>query len=173
MTAPHPKSLTMALHPVTKGFGWTVFEGPFTPYDWGTKDVRVHKNGTCLALVEALIARYLPHTLVLEAYDPPHGVRSERVLRLCKAIASLAADRGIEVAVYSRKDILACFTHVGARTRQDVAEAVVRHLDAFHRQLPNRRRAWEPENLQMSLFSAAALILTHYQLGATTLFDTL
>ena len=88
-------------------------------------------------------------------------------------MVSLAADRGVEVAIYARGEVQACFASVGARTRREIAEAVVRHIDAFRHRLPNKRRPWEGEDRRMAIFAAAALVLTHYQLGSSRLLDSL
>jgi hypothetical protein len=84
-----------------------------------------------------------------------------------------SADRGVEVVIYSRGDVRACFAAVGARTRHEIAEAVVRHIDAFRPKLPKKRQPWESEDRRLAMFSAAALILTHYQRGGPSLLDEL
>ena len=197
--APPPKGLTLAIHPTHRGFGWVAFEGPFSPYDWGMVFTRRRKNAHCLRRTEALLGRFLPDTLVLEVFDRRRSARAPRITRLGRAMVSLAVDRGVEVAegpprglvriiahgtdelldlgvevaIYSRGDVRACFANVGAGTRQEIAEAVARHIDAFRHQLPRKRRSWESEDRRMAIFAAAALVLTHYQLGASRLLDEL
>ena len=168
--------LTLGLHPTARGFGWVVFEGPFTPHDWGVSNAtnrRGDKNEYCLRRIEKLFVKFQPDTLVLEAFESHTSKRQQRVVRLCRAIASLAMDRGMDVAVYRRGDVRACFASVGARTRDEIAAAVARHFDALHPRLPASRWAWQSEGLSMALFSAAALVLTHHQLGASSLFEGL
>ena len=168
-----PPHLTLAVHPHRHGFGWVAFTGPFAVFDWGMVKARRNKNALCLGKVEALIDRFTPEALVLEAYEGPGARRADRLTRLCRAIAALAVDRGAEVAIYTRADVAACFLDVGARSRDEIALAVVRHVDAFRHRLPKRRKPWQAEDERMALFSAAALVLTHYRLGAATLFDGL
>lgn len=170
--APAP-AIALAVHPSARGFGWVAFAGPFTPHDWGTSRTRGDKNEYCLSKVEKLIDRFTPHTIILEAYDEHSSKRRARVSRLCRAIASLAANRGAEVAIYTRGDVQACFSPVGARSRDEIAAAVARHIDALRRRLPRTRKAWSSETLPLAMFSAAALVLTHYQLGSSGLFDQL
>jgi hypothetical protein len=67
------------------------------------------------------------------------------------------------VAVYSRGQVRQVFASVGAVTRQEIAEAVARHLEPFQQHLPPRRRPWQSEDERMALFSAAALLLTHFR----------
>lgn len=174
MTPPQTSGgLVLAVHPTSRGFGWVAFEGPFAPYDWGLVDARGDKNATCLRTLEVMIARLAPETLVVEDFDRRRSARADRISRLCRAMVSLAANRGLDVAIYSRGDVRACFASVGALTRQEIAEAVARHIDAFRHQLPKRRKAWDRESPWMSVFSATALVLTHYQLDARRLLDDL
>jgi hypothetical protein len=165
--------LVFAVHATSRGFGYVLFEGPFAPYDWGIVGARGDKNATCLRRLERLLDRHAPATLLLEAFGKRSSVRSHRIERLYRGLSSLAVNRSIEVLVYNHRDIQACFASVGARTRQEIAEAVGRHIAAFHHQLPSPRQAWQTSDSRMAMFSAAALVLTHYQLGASGLFDQL
>jgi Holliday junction resolvasome RuvABC endonuclease subunit len=174
MSAATPrKPLTIAIHPNAWGYGWVALEGPFAPYDWGVLYMRKDLNAQCLRRIEEMFRKFLPDTIVLEAYEPHVSARRERTTRLCRGVAALAIDRGVDVAVYTRQQVQSCFASVGARTRHEVAEAVARHLEILRPRLPKPRRAWEGEDRRTALFSAAALALTHYQLGARTLFDAL
>jgi hypothetical protein len=174
MRAPARPSLILAVHPFTRGFGWVAFEGPFAPHDWGTAAARKDKNAVCLRKLEKLFDRLNPETFLLETYEPQKSSRSARTARLCRAMVALAVDRGLEVAVYRRGDVQGAFAHVGAKSRDEIAAAVARHIDAFRNRLPKpREKAWHREQDGMAMFTAASLVLTHFQLGASTLFDNL
>lgn len=164
--------LVFAFHASSRGFGYVAFEGPFSPHDWGTVAARGDKNATCLRRLEKLLDRLQPECLLLEER---HGVanRSDRISRLYKSITAICVSRSIELAVYRLDDIKACFRSVGAVTRQEIAEAVARQIPAFDHKVPRPRRPWESEARSMALFCAAALVLTHYQLGAQSLLDEL
>lgn len=168
-----PLRLTFALHATSRGFGYVVFEGPFTPYDWGNVIARGDKNAVCLRKLDMMLDRFMPQTLLLEACGKGTSLRSERIARLYRSVTAMAAGRTIEVLIYTRADIKACFGTMGARTRQEIAEAVARQIDAFGHRLPKARKPWQSEDRRMALFSAAALVLTHYQFGAAGLFDDL
>lgn len=173
MSAALRPSLTLAIHPNTRGFGWVAFDGPFNAHDWALIHADGDKNSKCLRSVERLFERLQPETLVLEAFERSSSQRADRIARLCRAIVALAVDRRIEVAVYRRGDVQATFASVGARTRHEIAQAVARHVEALRPRLPAQRKPWQSEDKRMPLFAAAALVLTHFQLGATTLFDQL
>lgn len=166
-------TFTLGLHAHSRGFGWVVFEGPFAPYDWGMVSARRDKNLVCMRRIERLLRRFQPEAIVLEAFERDASGRGDRVARLCRAIAALAADLGVQVAIYTRDHVRTCFSVIGAITRQEIAEAVARHVEAFRHRLPKPRRAWNGEDERMALFSAAALVLTHFRFGADGLFEAL
>ena len=166
------KPLILAIHATSRGFGYVVFEGFGAPYDWGNVGARGDKNAVCLRKIELMLDRYAPETLLLEEAKSVAN-RSARITRLYTAIASMAAHRSIEVAIYTLGQIKTCFSKVGAITRQDIAEAVGRHIEAFRHRMPKPRKPWQAEDRRMAMFCAAALVLTHYQLGAGRLFGDL
>lgn len=170
MTPKNP--LIFALHATSRGFGYVVFEGPFAPYDWGTVTARGDKNATCLRKLEKMLDRFIPETLLLEEATSVAN-RSDRIGRLYKAIGGLCISRNIDVVIYRFGDIKACFASVGARTRQEIAETVALQIDAIGHRKPKPRKPWQSEDRRMAMFCAAALVLTHYQLGASSLFDEL
>jgi hypothetical protein len=163
MTALTPRlSVVLAVKPTHRGFGWVAFEGPFAPYDWGIIEKRRKRQEGSLAALEKLIERLHPECLLLEAFERPGSKKKpDGTQRVSRAMIALAADRGVEVAIYTRGDVQACFA------------AVARHVEAFRHRLPKPRKPWESEDRRMSLFSAAALTLTHYQLGASKVFEDL
>ena len=163
----------LGIHPTSRGFGWVVFEGPFLAYDWGTIKAGKRKNLECLRKAERLLDRHNPETLVLETFERSRSSRAQRICRLGRSLVALAADRGIQVSILSRAEVRACFAEAGAITRQEIAEAVALHVSAFSHRLPRRRRAWDPEDPRMSIFCAAAVVLTHFRLAADDLFNEL
>ncbi len=171
--SPLGKSLTLAVHPSTRGFGWIAFESPLAPYDWALVETPKNKNATCLRKVEELFERLQPEMLVLETFERRNSLRADRITRLCRGLVGLAVERGVEISLYERSDIESCFHTVGARTRMEVAEAVARTLPALRSRLPARRAPWKAEDRRMALFGAAAVALTHYHLGAGSLFEDL
>jgi len=166
---PSPRlGFIIGVHPTSRGFGWIVFEGPFAPHDWGNALARRgDKNSKCLAYIEKLVARYEPEAIVLEAFEKRRSARADRIAHLGRAITAFAADRGIEVAIFSRGEVKTCFASVGAVSRQQIAEAISRSLPALAHRIPKPRRPWESDNPRMALFSAAALVLTYYQYRAS------
>jgi Holliday junction resolvasome RuvABC endonuclease subunit len=153
------KPRLLALHCGSGGFGYAVFEGQAI-YDWGTVTARGDKNAMCLRKLSRLLERFSPEALILEEASETSG-RAERIVLLHNAIAAVCRSRNTDLYHYSPADIQRCFGSVGARTRHEVAEAVVRELDVLSPRLPRQRKAWQSEPRRMAIFSAAALALTH------------
>lgn len=152
------KPRLFALHCSAKGFGFVVFEGEAT-YDWGTVTARGDKNAITLRKLVRLLDRFSPEALVLE--EPSGAGRSDRIVELHAAIETLSRSRNIDLYQYLPSDIQRRFSRVGARTRQEVAEAVVQELDVLSPRLPHPRKPWQSEARRMAIFSAAAVALTH------------
>ena len=149
----------IALHCAHEGFGYAVFDGRAI-HDWGTVTARGDKNAMSLSKLGRLLDRFSPETLVLEEASEGAG-RAARIVVLHKSIAALCRTRNIDLYQYALADVRRCFDGVGAHTRQDIAEAVVRELDVLSPRLPRPRKAWQSEPRRMMIFSAAALALTH------------
>lgn len=167
------RSLVLGWKPDSHGIAWVAFESPFSLYDWGQSEARGEKNERCLALLERLLDRLNPELLVLEAFEGSGTRQTPRVKRLYRAAVSLARNRGIDVTWLSRDDVRAGFAPVGARSRFEIASAVARSFEPLRPLLPPKRRAWEPLHRRMALFDAAALVVAHYQLSVSGLFDDL
>jgi len=164
---PRYKTITLAIHPSSRGFSWVAFSSPFNIEDFGTVGTRApDKNAKCLRRIEKLLARLQPETVVLEAFEPEQSDRATRVTKLCRAIVGYAIAERIDVAIFPFREVQRQFVHLGATTRQDIAEAVARLYPQLAAYVPRRRRTWESEPWRLSLFCAAALIATYYQRDA-------
>ncbi|HEV2817625.1 MAG TPA: hypothetical protein VGW40_10460 [Allosphingosinicella sp.] len=160
----------LGFQPTSYGFGWAAFSSPLSLYDWGLHHAKRRKNATCLRRLEKLLSRLSPETIVLETYEGC-AARSVRVVDLCTAVVALAMDQRIDVAIYTRNQIKSCFGTVGARSRQEVAEAVARSFEALRPRLPKPRKAWDPPDRRMAIFDAAAAVMAHYQTDAARVIE--
>lgn len=166
------RSLVLGFHPTARGFGWAVFENPFKLVSHGTYEARGDKNAGSLRKLTWLLKVLAPEVLVLEAFDK-RTLRSERIRKLCLDVVNAAADHGAQLDCLRRSDVQKTFELVNARTRDEIAEAVARHVPTLRAHLPDRRRQWNGEDKRLSVFCAAALVLAHYHNGAAALLDDL
>ena len=173
MSAEPRREFILAIHPTARGFGWVVFDGPLALFDWALVETPKDKNTACLQKVAKLIERFQPETLILEAFEGPAARRSERIKRLGRGLATLAATQGVDVVIYSRFEVQTCFGTMGARSRDEIASVVALNLPMLQPRLPQKRKCWKSEDRRLALFSAAALALTHYRYQAQFFFEDL
>lgn len=158
----HNTQYVLGLHPSSRGFGWILFEGPLSPFDWGAVDIRFNRNARALARIEEIMDKYQPEILALEAFEGEEAHRSGRIRKLYRGIIRRAEARRIVVCIYSRPQIRAAFTGTGAQTREEIAAVIAEHIEALRPKLPKRRKIWIGEHPNIALFCAAACALTFY-----------
>lgn len=164
---------TLGIHLTARGFGWVVCEGPFVLVQSGVfTALRGNKNASCVRRVERLIAKVRPSEFVIE--DCVGNLkRHARIKSLCIDLLSVAADRGLCIASYQRECVQDAFGAIGARTREETAEAVARFYPPLALRLPPPRKPWNSEDKRLAIFAAAAVVLTHFHNGATALLSDL
>ena len=161
----------LAIAPSSKGFGFAVLEGPETLVDWGVKTVKGDKNAESLAKVEKLIAHYRPDVLVLPDVQAKDSRRAPRIRLLCKRIITLATNRKVKVALFSREQVLRAFFEDGEGTKHTLAEILAqRFTEQLALCLPPKRQAWASEDVRMNIFDAAALALV-FRLNKTKAYQ--
>ena len=157
----------LGLHPSSRGFGWALFAASGTLVDCGVSEVQGEKkNVRMLIRIEALLERYEPVQLALEAVDTDSSRRKSRIRRLCPAIVLRAQRRGITVHEYSRGQIANAFGLEADATRHAVAAAIAREVEQLQPRLPRPQKIWLGEDHIMGLFCAAACALTHLKTSA-------
>jgi hypothetical protein len=163
MSGDRPRELVLALYPFTRGLGFTLFEAPLSPIDWGVKDIRGDKsNVRSLEAATRLIDRLQPDVLALESCSGPDARRSQRIRRLQRLITNYASGQAVEVHSFSRRQSRKCFQNVDAATRYEIAQSIAARVDAFGHLLPPTRKVWMPKPPAMALFDAASIAMTYY-----------
>lgn len=152
----------LGLHPSSGGFGWILFEEARSLLDWGTADIRTDKNAVALRRIESLLDRHQPDVLAMERHEEQGARRRQRIRHLYVAVVDCAQKREIAVHRYSRAEISQCRHLQGAKTREETAAAVAEFLTVLRPRLPRPRQIWVGERAGMSLFCAAACVLTYF-----------
>src|SRR5262245_9082227 len=131
----------------THGFGFVLFEGHLSPFDWGTKQMRgSRKQQRSLDGVTKLFDRYQPDVLVLQDTSANGTHRAARISKLNSFVAECAAERGIPVYAYSRADVYDVFKHLGFSNKQMLAELIAKQIPALERYVPPPRKPWTSED---------------------------
>lgn len=156
-------TFVLAIFLTTRGFAFTLFEGPQAPVDWGVSEKRgLFKNDRCLKSATEILERYRPDYLVLQDTTCNGTRRTHRIAELNALILERAEALSIPVATYSRADIRAFFAENGIPTKEGIADAIAKHIPFFERYVPPTRKPWMSEDARMGLFDAAALALTFF-----------
>jgi hypothetical protein len=156
---PHPLSgPTLAVHPTSSGFGWVLFDSTGVLVDWGIASA---KQGRKLRLVnrfKRLLARHEPVAVVFETYDK---ARAPRIQKLYRAFERAAGGVGAASYVYDRARVASMLGRPLHAGRYEIASAVLELLPELSHRMPRERAFGACEDPRESLFTAAALALTH------------
>lgn len=163
MRLKNPDELVLAVYATKKGYAFVLFDGPESPHDWAISDfASTARNEKVVASVTRIVERTQPAVLVLEDTSEKKDRRTARIRRLYQSILHIARTNVIEVHRYSRAEVHKTFDVVGAKTKREIALAIVRQIPAFAPRLPHVRMPWMSQDSRQGLFDAAALGITYY-----------
>lgn len=153
--------VVLAIYPTRRGIAFVLFEGTYTPIDWGHTRRRNADGGNCLSKARALLERR-PDLLVLQDTSWTGTRRSARATELNNCIFELAEEYAFPVCSFSRERVRAAFGHLAVPTRYAIAEHIAKNISVLEHHLPPPRKRWLPEDDRMGIFDAAALVLTYF-----------
>jgi hypothetical protein len=154
-------SRILSLDPMTRGFGYVIFDEPFNLAECGFARVKSDKLIGTIARFERLLADFKPATVVFEDTEAAGSRRHHRVRELIETLATLARERGLTVSLVSRMAVVARFSGGEApATKQMIAQELTRHFPELRLRLPKPRKVYESEHERMSIFDALALAVT-------------
>lgn len=158
-----PSDLVLSLYPNSRGFGYVLFEGPLSPFDWGVKELRgPAKNRRILRFLEALIDRYRPSVLVIEDCTDEAYQRIGRIIDLYESCDALAKRKSIQVVRIPMSDVREYFRYWNALTKYQIALRIAKIIPAFSYQIPAERKPWGSESASQGLYDAAAVGLAFF-----------
>ena len=157
----NPKRV-LALDPITKGFGYVIFELPFRLVEWNIAYVTGEKHAGAIARFTELINHIEPDGVVLEDVAAAGSRRRYRVRRLIESLAAYIRGRGIPVHTIARSAVARRFAPEGeAATKHAIAAQLAKSFPEIAAHLPPRRKVWQSEDERMALFDALALAVTY------------
>lgn len=163
MTSAHAPKLVLAVYPSCRGFGFVFFEGADAPFDWGMREISGrNKNSRALEAVKKLIDLHRPEVLVIEDTNEVGSRRTTRIRRLYRMFEHLATAEYVEINRCTKKQLLTCFSGVGASTKHEIAKAIAVRIPAFAHRMPSLRMPWSGIDRRQALFDAAALGLAYF-----------
>lgn len=158
----HLHGFVFAVHPTSRGFAWMLFESAHRPVAWALVHARAGRNKHLVGRFEALIEKYEPAVVVLEAFDERQSKRSKRTKELCRMMIHEAEVRAIDTRIFGRDAVKLAFANFGATSRSEIARVIAQHIDGLSHRMPRERKVGNSEDVRQSLFVAAALALTYF-----------
>lgn len=169
MTGRQSEARLLAIDATSRGFGFVVFDRSRTLIDWGTAHARASDRHERLAMrLRALLKRYAPSVLVVEDASDPSCRRSTQVRRFLSRAAALASEEGVRVCPLDIRAVRKSFAPFGARTKHEIASAITVRYPELAPRLPPKRKPWMSEDERMSIFDAAALMVSYLDRGRRT-----
>ena len=161
-------------HPVTKGgsrsprrvlaldvrprkAGFAVFEGSRL-LDWGVKTYGNQGGSlgmTVSGKINGLLDLHSPALVVLRKRTNPAAVRA--LPPIIETIRIETMRRSVGLRLLSTETVKRFYIGLGCPTKQQIATAVAGWYPELRWKLPPKRRTWESENHNMTLFDAAAV----------------
>ena len=167
-----PTDLVLSVYPNSRGFGYVLFEGPLSPFEWGVKEIRgAAKNRRILKFIESLLTRYRPVVLVLEDWTDETYQRIDRINELYVAIVALAKKKLVTVVRYPMRKIREYFAYRNATTKYEIALHIAKIIPAFSYQVPPKPTIWRSEDARQGLYDAAAVGLCFYGCSRVSYID--
>lgn len=153
------KPIYLAIYPHIRGFGFVCMEMHNHLFDYGIVTSRPWDTARLLLRIRKLLDRFSPNVVVIK---DGNTIDSVRMRKFINEVTECAIERNIPVHQYSREKVKQVFSSHGCTTKQEIAEYLIRQSvpQLAHRK-PQPRGPWEPEDYNMAIFDAIALVLTH------------
>jgi hypothetical protein len=156
----------LALDVRNSRIGYALFAGPKQLLDWGTNTVPSQcKNRTqwIKRRMEQLLRHGSPVSIVMKQPRRAKLSGNASGVPILKAIRSVVEEHGIPMHVLERAEIEATFRPFRARTKEEIACAIVRIFPELLARLPPKRKEWQPEARAMIVFDAIATGIAYLQ----------
>lgn len=150
----------IGIDPIGRGIAYGILEGPERLIDWGVARLWSPKQDEFLARVEALVHRWKPDLIVVEAIRYPKR-RGGAVPRL-DAVEEYARSRRIAFTRVSREQVKQAFAASGG-TKYDIAVALAREFPELEIRLPRKPSLLVHEDEKMQIFDAISFAVTAMQ----------
>jgi hypothetical protein len=139
--------------------GYTVFEGPSRLLDWGVKRIRQKKTDRIMFLLKT----FRPSVLVLRRITRNSRRDLPAVREMIRTVRHQARSLSIPSLFVSMARINRVLgPYVKKPTKQQYAAFIAECFPELAWQLPPRRKAWQREIWNMTLFDSAALGVTYF-----------
>ncbi len=146
--------------------GYALFSGPKRLLDWRASTVPSRCSNRAQWIREKM-ALLLQHGSPAYIVTRPHRLAklppNANGMSILKTIQSVAAEQGIPMYVIGRDEIKSTFCRFRARTKEEIACAIVEIFPELLVRLPPKRKTWQTEARGMIVFDAIATGIAYWQ----------
>lgn len=156
----------LALDVRNSRIGYALFAGPKRLLDWGISTIPSRCSNRAEWMrqrITELLRHDVPECIVTRPHRRaklPPNAHSRSILN---TIQSVAAGQGIPIHVIGRDEIGSTFCHFRARTKEEIACAIVGIFPELLVRLPPKRKTWQKEARGMIVFDAIATGIAYWQ----------
>jgi hypothetical protein len=146
--------------------GYALFSGPKLLLDWGASTIppRCSNRAHWIRQKMASLLRHgSPSSIVMKERRRAKLSGNTNGAPILKAIRSATKEHGIPLHVLGRDEIESAFCIFRARTKEEIACAIVGIFPELLVRLPPKRKKWQPEAHGMVVFDAIATGIAYWQ----------
>jgi hypothetical protein len=154
MNAPLGRVLCLDLR--ARRFGYVVFEGPRTIIDYGIKTYGDERYSSLKHRLDGLQSRFKPSLILIRKSESSLNRRTRAFIKRFAKHSS-----GV-VRLIDKSSVNVFFAGRMRSNKHEIAKFVVERLPELSWQLPAKRKPWQPEPRQQTLFDAASLVLFYF-----------
>jgi len=151
-------------------FGYALFSGPKRLLDRGASTVPSQcsdRAGWIRQRMALLLQHGAPSSIVMKQLRRARLSGNTDGVPILNAIRLAAKEHGIPMYVIGREEIESVFHVFHARTKEEIARAVVGIFPELLGRLPPIRKKWQPEAHGMIVFDAIATGIAYWQMPAS------
>lgn len=162
----HNETHVLALDVRHSRIGYALFSGPKRLLDRGASTVPPQCNdraGWIRQRMTSLLQQGSPSFIVMKQRRRARPTGNAAGVPILNAIRLAAKEHGIPMYVLGREEIESVFNVFHARTKEQIARAVVGIFPELLGRLPPTRKKWQPEARGMIVFDAIATGVAYWQ----------
>jgi hypothetical protein len=146
-------------------FGFVVFEGPDGLLDFGVRGY-ARRSGPLHPVARRkflkLVDVHSPSLIVLRLAPVGSDNRNRRAQMAARSLRQAAKRRSLPWRCLSRNRIKRLFEAQGLTTKYDIASRLAQRFRDLGWKLPRRRKPWQSEGHNMTIFDATAVGVAHF-----------
>lgn len=155
--------VVLSLYPNAYGIGYACLNWPQEIIDSGLASTRPLCNGKLFERFIKFIQFYKPEVVVLRDADS-FAQSAKRSHRLIGKMVEHAEQMKLPVFRYSRQQVRDVFDNFNVHTKYEIAMFLSQGYPELKNRMPKLRGKWRPEDPNMAIFDAIALMVAHQYL---------